>query len=69
MKKKRMSIRDWEVVENTISIANQEEEYNQRMLDNALQTMKAAEQEVVERIKWGSRRMELSIQGNLSINK
>ena len=35
MKKKRMSIRDWEVVENTISVANQEEEYNQRMLDNA----------------------------------
>ena len=31
MKKKRMSIRDWEVVENTISVANQEEEYNQRM--------------------------------------
>ena len=28
MKKKRMSIRDWEVVENTISVANQEEEYN-----------------------------------------
>lgn len=51
MKKKRMSIRDWKVVENTISIANQEEEYNQRMLDNALQTMKAAEQEVAERIK------------------
>ena len=23
MKKKRMSIRDWEVVENTISVANQ----------------------------------------------
>lgn len=51
MRKKRMSIRDWEAVENTISIANQEEEYNQRMLDNALQTMKAAEQDVVERIK------------------
>lgn len=46
MKKKRMSIRDWEVVENTISVANQEEEYNQRMLDNALQTMESVEHKV-----------------------
>ena len=45
MKKKRMSIRDWEVVEN------QEEEYNQRMLDNALQTMESVEHKVTERIK------------------
>ena len=51
MKKKRMSIRDWEVVENTISVANQEEEYNQRMLDNALQTMESVEHKVTERIK------------------
>lgn len=51
MKKKRMSIRDWEVVENTISVANQEEEYNQRMLDNALQTMESVKHKVTERIK------------------
>lgn len=51
MRKKRMSIRDWEAVENAISIANQEEEYNRRMLDDALQTMEAVEQEVSERIK------------------
>lgn len=46
-----MSIRDWEAVENAISIANQEEEYNRRMLDDALQTMEVVEQEVSERIK------------------
>lgn len=51
MKKKRMSIRDWEVVENTISVANQEEEYNQRMLDNALQTMESVEHKVTEGLK------------------
>lgn len=51
MRKKRMSIRDWEAVENAISIANQEEEYNRRMLDDALQTMEVVEQEVSERIK------------------
>lgn len=51
MRKKRMSIRDWEAVENAISIANQEEEYNRRMLDDALQTMEAVRQEVAERIK------------------
>ena len=51
MKKKRMSIRDWEVVENTISVANQEEEYNQRMLDNALQTMESVLHKLTERIK------------------
>ena len=41
MRKKRMSIRDWEIVEN----------YNRRMLDDVLQTMEAVEQEVAERIK------------------
>ena len=51
MKKKRMSIRDWEVVENTISVANQEEEYNQRMFDNALQTKESVEHKVTETIK------------------
>lgn len=51
MRKKRMSIRDWEAVENAISVANQEEEYNRRMLDDVLQTMEAVEQEVAERIK------------------
>lgn len=51
MRKKRMSIRDWEIVENAISVANQEEDYNRRMLDDVLQTMEAVEQEVAERIK------------------
>lgn len=51
MRKKRMSIRDWEAVENAISVANQEEDYNRRMLDDVLQTMEAVEQEVAERIK------------------
>ena len=46
MRKKRMSIRDWEIVENAISVANQEEDYNRRMLDDVLQTMEAVEQEL-----------------------
>lgn len=50
MGKKKITIRDWEAMVNTISLANQEEEYNKRMWDDVLHSMEAMEQEAAERV-------------------
>ena len=48
MKKKRISVLEWESVVNTIAITNQENKYLDVLANDSLQSMKDTEREINE---------------------
>ena len=48
MKKKRISVLEWESVVNTIAITNQENKYLDVLANDSLQSMKDTEKEINE---------------------